>query len=240
LLKQISTNSKAVEGLQSDIIAVKEYASDLQTFLSSKAIEEEIKKEEEYLLALSKDGCLQQLNLRYNINTKITDIVSTITMFGSVYLETSPPSIVITTMKAKQAQIMAAMQHPSVKSINDIKITLHATFNILEPEDDIYLTGCFVFPNGKMIFVDNCNSRLIILNDDGIFDKVIGCSLWDPHHITRLDDTTVAVSTDNGIEIININSTQTERCIETSKPCCGITHHNGVLLWCVHTNDEVI
>jgi hypothetical protein len=42
--------------------------------IGSKAIEEEVKMEEEYLMALSKDGCLQQLNLGYNINTKINDI----------------------------------------------------------------------------------------------------------------------------------------------------------------------
>jgi hypothetical protein len=40
------------------------------------------------------------------------------------------------------------------------------------------------------------------------------------------------VSTNNGIEIINIDSTKTERRIQTSKPCYGITYHNGVLLWC--------
>jgi hypothetical protein len=91
LLKQLSKNSKTVEGLQSDIRAVKEYASDLQTLIGSKAIEKEVKKEEEYLMALSKDGCLQQLNLGYNINTKIQDILSTITTFGSVSIETSPP-----------------------------------------------------------------------------------------------------------------------------------------------------
>jgi gas vesicle protein len=51
LLEQLSKNSKAVEGLLGNIIAVKEYASDLQTFLGSKAIEEEVKKEEEYLMA---------------------------------------------------------------------------------------------------------------------------------------------------------------------------------------------
>jgi hypothetical protein len=35
LLKPLSKNLKTVEGLQSDIIAAKEYASDLQTFLGS-------------------------------------------------------------------------------------------------------------------------------------------------------------------------------------------------------------
>jgi LPS O-antigen subunit length determinant protein (WzzB/FepE family) len=94
---------------------VKEYPSDLQTSLGSKAIEEEVKKEEEYLMALSDDGCLQQLNLRYNINTKKKDILSTLTTFGSVSIETSPPSVVIKTMKAKQAHIMSVIHHPYVK-----------------------------------------------------------------------------------------------------------------------------
>jgi hypothetical protein len=52
-------------------------------------------------MALSEDGCLQQLNLRYNINTNIKNILSTITTFGSVSIETSPPSVFIKTMKAK-------------------------------------------------------------------------------------------------------------------------------------------
>jgi DNA-binding beta-propeller fold protein YncE len=234
LLKQLSKNSKTVEGLQSDIIAVKEYASDLQTFLGSKAIEEEVQKEEENLMALSEDGCLQQLNLRCKINAKIQDILSTITTFGSVSIETSPPSVVIKTMKAKQAQIMSVIQPPSVKSINDIKLTLHATFDIPKIKGNNNITGCIVSPNGKMIFVnyDYISQRLIILNEDGTLDNEITCSPRNSFDVTCLDDTTVAVSTSNGIEIININSTKTERRIQTSKPCYGITYHNGVLLWC--------
>ena len=152
LLKQLSKHSKAIEGLQSDIIAVKEYASDLQTFLGRKVIEEEVKNEEENIMALSDDGCLQQLNLRYNINSKIKDILSTLTTFGSVFIEVRPPSIVIKTMKSEQAQIMSFIQYPSVKSINDIKLTLHTTFNIPKKKGNTGITGCIVCPNGKMIF----------------------------------------------------------------------------------------
>ena len=232
MLKQLSQNSKTIEVLQRDIIAVKEYASDLQTFLGSKAIEEEVKKEEEYLMALSEDGCLQQLNLRYNINTKIKDILSTITTFGSVSIETSPPSVVIKSTKAKQAQIMYVTQQLSVKSIDDIKLTLHTTLNIQKGKYIIGIKGCTVCPNGKFIFVDNHNRRLVIFNENGTIDKEIPCSSGNPFDVTCLDETTVAVSTNNGIEIINIKSTQNERVIETSEPCHGITHHNGVLLWC--------
>jgi len=232
VLTHLSKNSKTVEGLQSDIIAVKEYTSDLQTFLGSKTIEEEVKKEEEYLMALSEDECLQQLDLKYNISTKIKDILSIITTFGSVSIETSPPSVVIKTMKDKQVQRMSAMQPPSVKSINDIKLTLHTAFNIPKGKGNNAITGCIVCPNDKMMFVDYYNSRLVILNDSGTLYKEISRSLSYLFDVTCLGDTTVAVSTYSGIEIININSTKSERRIKTSKPCDGITHHNGVLLWC--------
>jgi hypothetical protein len=159
-------------------------------------------------MALSEDGCLQQLSLRYNINTKIKNILSTITTFGSVSIETSPPSFVIKTTKDKQAQIMSVIQHPFVKSINDIKLTLHTTFNIPNGKDNIEIRGCIVCPNGKMIFVDRSNNKLVILNDDGTLYKVITCSLDKPLDVTCLDDTTLAVSAYNGIEIININSTE--------------------------------
>jgi hypothetical protein len=233
LLQQLAQNSKTMERLQSDIIAVKEHASDLQTFLGSKAIEEEVQKEEEYIMALlSDDGYLQQLNLRYTINTKIKDILSTITTFGSVYIETSPPSVVIKITKVKQAQIVSVTQHPSAKSLSDIKLTLPTTFNIPKRKGNIYITGCIVCPNGKMIFMDYLNNRLVILNNNGTFHKEVPCSLCRLLDVTCIDDTTVAVSSLGGIENININSNNTKRSITSSKPCRGITHHNGVLLWC--------
>jgi DNA-binding beta-propeller fold protein YncE len=76
------------------------------------------------------------------------------------------------------------------------------------------------------------NSRLVILNDDGTLDRVIPCSMSYPFDGTYLDDRTVAVSTYNGIEIINIDTKKRKRLLDTSQICYGITYHNGVLLWC--------
>jgi hypothetical protein len=85
-----------------------------------------------------------------------------------------------------------------------------------------------------MILVAKCSSsrRLVILNDDGKLDREIPCSLGEPIDVTYLDDRTVAVSTNMGIERINIDTKKIERCINTSQRCFGITYHNGVLLWC--------
>jgi len=56
-------------------------------------------------------------------------------------------------MKSEQAQIMYVTQHPSVKSINDINLTMHTQFYIPKQTGDIFITGCIVCPNGDMIFV---------------------------------------------------------------------------------------
>jgi hypothetical protein len=57
--------------------------------------------------------------------------------------------------------------------------------------------------------------KLVILNGDGTLHTEITCSPSNPFDVTCLDDTTVAVSTIYGIEIIDINSTKTERRIKT-------------------------
>jgi hypothetical protein len=49
-------------------------------------------------------------------------------------------------VKAEQAQIMSVIHPPSVKSINDIKLTLHTTFNILKGKGNNVITGSFVSP----------------------------------------------------------------------------------------------
>ena len=74
-------------------------------------------------MALSEDGYLQQLSLKCTIDEKINGIMSTMSSFVSVSIEACPQSVVIKTMKAKQAHIMSVIHPPSVKSINDIKLT---------------------------------------------------------------------------------------------------------------------
>jgi hypothetical protein len=80
--------------------------------------------------SLSKDGSLKQLNIKCSIENKILDLMSTITTFGSVAIETGPQTDVLETEKSKQAQIMFVVEPPSLHSINDIKLTLCSNIKI--------------------------------------------------------------------------------------------------------------
>ena len=109
LLTELSKRSDTINEIQGTILALKAYASDLQTFLGSKSIEVEVEKQEKFVESLSEDGSLKQLNIKCSIENKILDLVSTITTFGSVAIETGSQRAVLKTKKSKQAQIISVV-----------------------------------------------------------------------------------------------------------------------------------
>jgi DNA-binding beta-propeller fold protein YncE len=231
LLTELSKRSDTINEIQCTLLALKEYASDLQTFLGSKSIEVEVEKQEKFVESLSENGSLKQLNIKCSIDNKILDLVSTITTFGSVAIETGSQTAVLKTEKSKQAQIMSVVEPPSLHSINDIKLTLYS--NIKIPKEISHKSrGCVICPNGKMLFTDRNNHKLVILNNDGTLDKEITCSPPYSRDVTLIDDSIVAVSTSGDIRIINIDTKCTERVIKTTGWCYGIAYHKGMLLWC--------
>jgi hypothetical protein len=231
LLTELSKRSDTINEMQGTILALKEHATDLQTFLGSKSIEVEVEKQEKFVESLSEDGSLKQLNIKCSIDNKILDLVSAITTFGSVAIETGSQRAVLKTEKSKHAQIISVVEPPSVHSINDIKLTLYSNINIPKEISNIS-RGCVICPNGKMLFTDNNNQNLVILNNDGTLDKEITCSPYPPRDVTLIDDSTVAVSTSGDIRIINIDTRCTKRVIKSTNRCYGIAYHKGTLLLC--------
>jgi hypothetical protein len=231
LLTELSKRSDTINEIQGTLLALTQYASDLQTVLGSKSIEVEVEKQEKFVESLSEDGSLKQLNIKCSIDNKILDLVSTITTFGSVAIETGSQTAVLKTGQSKQVHIISVVEHRSVLSINDIKLTLYSKINIPN-EISTSSTGCVICPNGKMLFTDNNKQKLAILNNDGTLDKEITCSPHHPRDVTLIDYSTVAVSTGKDIRIINIDTKQTERVIKATGRCYGITYHKGTLLWC--------
>ena len=235
LLTELSKRSDTINEIQGTILALKEYASDLQTFLGSKSIEVEVEKQEKFVESLSEDGSLKQLNIKCSIDNNSLHLVSTITTFGSVAIETGSQTAVLKTEKSKHAQIMSVVEPPTLHSINDIKLTLYSNINIPK-EISKGSRGCVICPNGKMLFTDNSSKqKLVILNNDGTLDKKITCSPYFSRDVTLIDDSTVAVSTAGDIRIINIDSKRTERVIKTTGRCYGIAYHKGTLLCCAES-----
>jgi hypothetical protein len=105
----------------------------------------------------------------FTVGCCITDTIcvcfSTITTVGSVSIETSPPSVVIKTTKDKQTQIVSVMQHPTVKSVNDIKLTLHTKFDIPKGIGIVVL----ITTDGGLVSIDTDPNVVIVENISCIF-----------------------------------------------------------------------
>ncbi|XP_071169228.1 zinc-binding protein A33-like [Mytilus edulis] len=123
LLEKVAKITEKVDLLQTNIRAIKEYASDLQAFIGSKMIETEIQKHEKFMQSLFEDASLQKMDINCKINDKIFDLLSSITSIGLVSVKSSPPLVVMKTVKGKQVQTRSVPRAPP-SAISDIRMKL--------------------------------------------------------------------------------------------------------------------
>ncbi|XP_052093900.1 uncharacterized protein LOC127729954 [Mytilus californianus] len=229
LHSKISDNGKSLDELSKNIFATKSFATDLQTFFGGKMFEAEIQKEEKFMQSLIEDGSLQQINLQCKLDDKMSDILS-MTKIGDISIITNSPTITLTIDRDKQAQHMV----PTIsKTMNDINPTLLKKFEIPKGEIGIGITGCTIMPSRKIVFVDRSNDRLVIHNENGLFDYEISVSRL-PFDVACVEENVVAV-THNAepyhIEIIDIRNKKILNKIKTNNQCYGITNNKGRLIY---------
>ncbi|CAG2218249.1 unnamed protein product [Mytilus edulis] len=227
-------HTKTVEELQTNISAIKKYASELQVFVGMKKIETDIEHEEKFIESLLEDGSLQQVDIDFKENHKLTDIFS-IADYGKLSRIASSPAVAVKLEKNKQAQFLVA---PSVekKTINDINLSSHRKLTISKLNSPSRFTGCTITPSGKIVLVDWINNYVFVLTENESLESKINVSS-QPIDVTCIDDKTIAITHSYPygsfkIETINISSKQKEKKIRTSNLCYGITNEQGKLIYC--------
>ncbi|XP_063435959.1 uncharacterized protein LOC134716875 [Mytilus trossulus] len=235
LLRKLSEKKTIVHDLQNSIDAMKKHASDLQTFLASKKLEECAMSEEKYLQSIMNDSnTLKCMNLKCSISDNIMNI-SDIQSFGSISTDVNPSTAVLTLEKEKQAQIL----HQTIianKSIDKLQVTKIRQFKVPCISG---ITGHTVCPNGDMVFVDNNDGkRLLIMDSMGNLRREISVPSIQPYDVASIDNNTVAVTTwfQNNIYVVDINSGTIKASI-SGEFCGGITRRGNTLICCVRSNE---
>ncbi|XP_063431449.1 uncharacterized protein LOC134714135 [Mytilus trossulus] len=227
-------HTKTVEGLQTNISAIKKYASELQAFVGMKRMETDIEHEEKFIESLLEDGSLQQVDIDFKENQKLTDIFS-IADCGKISRIASSPTVAVKLEKNKQAQFLVALSVEK-KTINDINLSSHRKLKIPELNNPSMFTGCTITPTGKIVLVDwNYHNVFILSENESLECKINVFS--HPVGVTCIDDKTIAITHNfsygpNKIETINIFSKQTEKEIRSSNYCYGITNEQGRIIYC--------
>jgi len=93
---------------QTNIVNIKKYASELQTFVAVKQIEKEVETQDMCLQLLVNSDSLNQTNLSHKIDTGLKTIITNIQKFGEVAVESIPCEMIFVRKKDKQAQMMVA------------------------------------------------------------------------------------------------------------------------------------
>ena len=131
---------------QINIVNIKKYTSDLQTYLAVKQIEKEVETHDTCLQAIVNSDSLNQTNLSYKIDTGLKTITTSIQKFGEVVVELKPCELIFARKKYKQAQLMVANPPPPVP-VETILLKLRQKINIKGSK----IRGCSLLPDGRMV-----------------------------------------------------------------------------------------
>jgi len=90
LLVSLDEKQKELAKFQTNIVDIKRYASDLQTYLAVKQIEKDVETHATCLQSLFNSDSLNQTKLSYKIDTDLQTIATSIAQFGEVVVESKP------------------------------------------------------------------------------------------------------------------------------------------------------
>ena len=167
LLTSLEEREKYLAEYQTNVVNIKQYASDLQTFLAMKQLESGIETHDISLHALVNSAC--QTTLSCKIDTRLKHIITSIEKFGEVVVESSHCEVSFVRRRDKQAQMIVADLPP----IDGIQLNLKQTINVgrqgisrlvdtirnwIRNEQNI--TGCSFLPDGRMVFSCMANNTV--------------------------------------------------------------------------------
>ena len=159
-------------------------------------------------------------------------------MFAEVVVESKPCEMVFVRRKAKQAQLMVDELSPPM-SIEKIQLNLKQKINT----KGIYITGCSLLPDGRMVFSCYSSNTVRFINKEGIASFQIGkdktgSDTYDKVYIK--DTNSVAVSSGYGghrcITILDIESREVMTTIPMDTYIFGMAVRGRTIYYCTENN----
>ena len=234
LLVSLDEKQKELIEYQTNIVNIKMYASDLQTFIAVKQIEKEVETLDTCLQSLVNSDSLNQTKLSYDIDTGVKNITTSIQKFAEVVVEAKPCETVFVRSKDKQAQMMVAELSPPMP-VENIQLNLKQKINTKERN----IRGCSLLPDGRMVFACCKHSTVRFINKDGVElfqiskDKT-GSNVYDTVYIK--DTNSVAVSSGwrgkGCITIIDIESKKVMTTISMDMYIYGMAVRGRTIYYC--------
>ncbi|XP_052097424.1 uncharacterized protein LOC127732428 [Mytilus californianus] len=233
ILSSVTEKETRITECQANVKSIKQYASDLQTFLGMREIEEKVFENEQYLQSLIDAKSFDQLYLFCNVDTGVNSILNSLKNFGSIEIEKRASNIGFSRMKDNQAQLQVVT---ASKSIENVKLILQKKVTTRE---NIRIRGCSMSLNGDFFFTEHvCHKRLIVISSDGNLKYNMSLKPSHGFDLTFTDETTVAITSgysqnETGINMIDIENQSKIKFIKLPSYPYGIARDSDSLFVCV-------
>ncbi|XP_063411174.1 uncharacterized protein LOC134694109 [Mytilus trossulus] len=230
VLLPVKERGSIITQCQLNFKRIKDYASDLQTYIGMRDLEVTVYENEQYLQSLVEG--LEHLDLVFKVDTSYQSILNNLKSFGSIEMKKCISDIELTRAKNKQAQIQVTAAR---KSVQDVKLVLKKQIIT----NGRVVRGCCMSRNGDVLFTDHSlNKSLYVLKSDGTLKYKMSVDPSNGFDITCVDDKNVAVTSGyskdkTGIDIINIENRNKIKFINLPGCSYGITHDHDSLFVCV-------
>ncbi|XP_071123276.1 uncharacterized protein [Mytilus edulis] len=229
ILKTLMDKEHEITEHQTNIAIIKQYASDLQTFLALKHIEKDVLIEEQYTQSMIKSDGANQIDVSCQINPSLQGLLSAIAKFGDVVVTADPCKIPILKQKDKQAQMIVPV--PPFNTDSKIPTLLQSFEAKLE-----FVTGCTLLSDCRIAFACSTNENLVILKPDGSPEFEIR-DLNSVFDLTLIGDNVVAVTSGYykdsfQISIIDLKTRRVKRTFKINNINSGVAYSDAKLIYC--------
>ncbi|CAC5357680.1 unnamed protein product [Mytilus coruscus] len=116
LLTSLKQKEQKMAKYQANVANIKQYASELQTFLSMKHIQKDMAIEDKFIQSLIKSDTTDQVSISCKINKSLQQIIASGQKFGEINVSFELCNVSIQIRKHKQAQIMVALSTRNIDS----------------------------------------------------------------------------------------------------------------------------
>ncbi|CAG2217147.1 unnamed protein product [Mytilus edulis] len=236
VIAKLSEEKKKVDEIQKDIESVKQFATNLQIFIGSKAFQENVSTNELNVQYLYDNGSFENLKMVCTFNEKLDVLVNELKTFGNMKVDICGKHASFSWKSHKSAQILRST--PVEKSIDNLNVRLVRRITINYDG----LSGCAMSESGNMFFISTYKNKILKYGQKSEF---VSESYINPktgvigYDLAVIDSDTVAVSSgvnDHNIYLIDMDSLKSHQAFDIEDYCYGLSHHNGSFICCTYNN----
>jgi hypothetical protein len=163
LLVSLDEKQKELTDYQKHIVNIKQYASELRTYLAVKQIEKCVETEDTCLQSLVNSDSLNKIEISYKIDTGLKTITTSIQKFGEVVVESQPCELIFVRKKDKLTQILV-VDLSSPLSVENIQLKLK---QMIKTKGKC-IRGCSLLPDGRMVLSCCKTNTVIFIGKEGV------------------------------------------------------------------------